>query len=338
MPIVDNAVYKDGVRLTEPPSLAETFETARAHDAMAWIGLYRPSEDELRAVAEEFDLHGLAVEDALLGHQRSKLEKYGDVIFVVLRPARYLDAEEKVEFGEVHLFIGPTFVITVRHAESPDLAAVRSRMEHTPELLRLGPLAVLYGVLDQVVDEYEPIVAGLMNDIDEIEDQLFSGPGDSARRIYELLREVIAFQRAVSPLLPMLRSLDEGFQKQEIDVELRRNLRDVQDHALRVAERADAFRQLLQNALTTNSTLVGEQQNAEMRRLSEVSLQQGEQVKRISSWAAILFAPSIITGVYGMNFQNMPELAWTAGYPFALGLMVLLSGGLYLAFRRRGWL
>ncbi|MET0589891.1 MAG: magnesium and cobalt transport protein CorA [Naasia sp.] len=338
MPIVDNAVYVDGVRVTEPPSLEETFETARDRDGMAWIGLYRPSDEELRAVADEFGLHSLAVEDALKGHQRSKLERFGDVIFVVLRPARYLDDEEKVEFGEVHLFVGPTFVVTVRHAESPDLGAVRRRMETTPDLLRLGPLAVLYGVLDQVVDEYDPIVEGLQNDIDEIEDQLFSGPGDSARRIYELLREVIAFQRAVSPLLPMLRMLDDGFEKKEIDVELRRNLRDVQDHALRIADRADSFRQLLQNALVTNSTLVAELQNSEMRRLSEVSLQQGEQVKRISSWAAILFAPSLVTGIYGMNFRFMPELDWAAGYPFALGLMILLSGSLFLAFKRRGWL
>ncbi|BDI23274.1 magnesium and cobalt transport protein CorA [Herbiconiux sp. L3-i23] len=338
MPIVDNAVYVDGRRVAVPPTLEETFETARAHKGMAWIGLYRPSEQELRAVATEFGLHPLAVEDALHGHQRAKLEKYGDVTFVVLRPARYLDAEERVEFGEVGVFIGADFVVTVRHAESPDLAAVRHRMEASPELLKLGPPAALYGVLDQVVDEYGPVTAGLENDIDEIEDQLFGGATDVARRIYELLREVIAFQRAVAPLESILRNLQSAFEAHGKDVELIRYLRDVHDHAIQVAERADSFRALLQNALITNSALVAEAQNSETRKLTETSLAQGEQVKRISSYAAILFAPSLVGSVYGMNFVHMPELHWLLGYPFALALMALLSGGLFLLFRRNGWL
>ena len=340
MPIVDNAVYVDGVRTANPPSLQETFETMRERKGLAWIGMYRPSPDELKAVADEFGLHALAVEDALTGHQRAKLERYDDVLFVVLRPARYLDKEERVEFGEVHLFIGPDFAITIRHAESPDLGKVRHRMEGSSDLLALGPEAILYAVLDQVVDEYEPVIHGLQNDIDEIEDQLFGDAGTEqvTRRIYELLREVMAFQRATAPLVDMLKSLERGFEKYEVDVEIRRNLRDVLDHAILVAQRAESFRALLQNALLTSSTLVTEKQNDEMRRLSETSLAQGEQVKKISSYAAIIFAPSLIGGIYGMNFTDMPELDWAFGYPFALTLMVALSGGLYFAFKRKGWL
>ncbi len=338
MAIVDNAVYVEGVRVADPPSLTETFEYMRAQKGMAWIGLYRPSEDELHQVAEEFGLHPLAVEDALLGHQRAKFERYGDILFIVLRPARYLDGPEEVEFGEVHLFIGPDFAITVRHAESPDLAAVRSRLEATPDLLRLGPNAVLYAVLDQVVDEYSPVVQGLENDIDEIDDQLFSGESEVSRRIYELAREVMGFQRAIGPLVPMLDTLYLGFSKSDREIELRRGMRDVRDHAIKVSERADGFRTVLQNALITNSTLVTERQNEQMRELSETSITQGEQVKRISSYAAILFTPSLVTGVYGMNFTHMPELDWTLGYPLAVLLMIVLSGGLFLLFKRKGWL
>ncbi len=338
MPIVDNAVYVGGMRTTEPPSLEQTFETMRELKGMAWIGLYRPSRGELQAVADEFGLHPLAVEDALKGHQRAKLERYGEVLFIVLRPARYLDETERVEFGEVHLFIGPDFAITVRHAESPDLGRVRRRMEASPDLLALGPEAVLYAVLDEVVDEYEPVIAGLRNDIDEVEDELFSGAGDVSRRIYGLAREVMSFQRATAPLVDILESLQRGFEKYDVHLELRRRLRDVLDHSIRTIERVEAFRSLLENALLTSATLVTEAQNEEMRRLSETSVAQGEQVKRISSWAAILFAPSLITGVYGMNFDFMPELDWVVGYPLALLAMAGLSVGLYVAFKKRGWL
>ncbi|HEY8591064.1 MAG TPA: magnesium and cobalt transport protein CorA [Naasia sp.] len=338
MPIVDNAVYVDGKRTAKPPSLEETFETVGERGGFAWIGMYRPTAEELQAVADEFGLHKLAVEDARKGHQRPKLERYGDVLFLVLRPARYLDAAERVESGEVHLFVGKNFAITIRHAESPDLGRVRKRLEANPGLLALGPDAVLYAVLDQVVDEYQPVIAGLQNDIDEIEDQLFSGAAEVSRRIYELAREVMEFQRATSPLVDMLTALERGFEKYGVHVELQRSLRDVLDHTIRTAERAEAFRSLLQNALVTNSTLVSAAQNDEMRRLSETSLAQGEQVKRISSWAAILFAPSLIGAIYGMNFEYMPELDWVLGYPFALLLMAALSGTLFVMFKRRGWL
>ncbi|MDQ4047513.1 MAG: magnesium and cobalt transport protein CorA [Actinomycetota bacterium] len=338
MTIVDNAVYVDGCRTANPKNLDETYEVMRERSGMAWIGLYRPDHAEIQSVAEEFSLHELAVEDALNGHQRSKLERYEDTLFTVLRPARYVDSVEKVEFGELHVFVGPDFVVTVRHAESPNLARVRRRLEDTPELLALGPQAVLYAILDEVVDQYEPVVLGLENDIDEIEDELFGADPDVARRIYELSREVIEFQRATHPLRSMLEALQRGSEKYALDVELQRRLRDVQDHVIRVVERVDAFRVLLQNALSVNATLVGQRQNEEMRHLSESSLAQNEEVKRISSWAAILFAPTLVGTVYGMNFDHMPELGWELGYPFAVGLMLAMGLVLYLSFKRRGWL
>jgi magnesium transporter len=338
MALVDNAVYVDGHRTADPQSLDETYELLRDRHGMAWIGLYRPDLAEIRSVANEFGLHELAVEDAILAHQRPKLERYDTTLFTVLRPARYIDADERVEFGELHVFTGKDFVVSIRHAESPDLAKVRRRLEQSPDLLRCGPEAILYAIFDQVVDEYAPVVAGLENDIDEIEDQLFGGDPAVSRRIYELLREVIEFQRATAPLCDMLTRLESGFDKYEVNIELRRNLRDVHDHATRITERADSFRALLQNALTVHTTLVGQQQNEEMRSLTETSLKQNEEVKKISAWAAILFAPTLVGTVYGMNFDHMPELHWHAGYPLALGLMVVTSVVLFLVFRRRGWL
>jgi len=337
--IIDNGVYVDGHRTDSPATLAETFRVLRTRPAsMAWIGLYRPAESQILAVADEFGLHELAVEDAIVAHQRPKLERYGETLFVVLRPARYLDAVEEVDFGELHVFVGPDFVLTVRHSEVPNLAAVRHRMEGDPELLRRGPEAVLYAILDAVVDGYAPVVAGLQNDIDEIETEVFGGDPKVSRRIYELSREVIEFQRATRPLVGVLDGLVGGFDKYGIDEELQRHLRDVTDHAITVVERVDGFRQMLQDILTVNATLVGQAQNEEMKGLTEASYTQNEDLKRISAWAAILFAPTLIGTVYGMNFEHMPELNWTVGYPLALLAMVLLSVALYAMFKRRGWL
>ena len=338
MPIVDNAIYRDGVRQEEHVSLDDTFEQLRDNGGFAWIGMYRPTEEELRSVALEFGLHALAVEDALKGHQRPKIERYGDVLFIVLRSARYLDAPEEVEFGEVHLFVGPNFAITIRHAESPDLGRVRKRLEKNPELMKLGPHAVLYAIFDEVVDEFHPVIEGLENDIDEIENQIFDGDPAVSRRIYKLAGEAMAFQRATHPLVDILEQLEDGYEKKEVDLELRRSLHDVLDHSLKTVERADSFRALLQNALTVQSTLVMQGQNEEMRTLSQASIAQGDQVKKISGWAAILFAPTLIAAVYGMNFDFMPELHWALGYPFALALMALSGGILYVVFKRRDWL
>ena len=337
---VDAAIYRDGRRVESPPDLAQTFRGLRRQPpgAMAWIGLYRPEGAELLAAADEFGLHGLAVEDAIAAHQRPKLERYGDTLFVVLRAARYLDATEEVEFGEIHLFVGPGFVLTVRHSQAPDLAAVRQRMETEPALLAHGPEAVLYAILDEVVDGYAPVVAGLQNDIDEIETAVFLGDPHVSKRIYALSREVIEFQRATQPLLDVLGALMGGFEKYAINEELQRHLRDVADHATTVAERVDGFRQMLGNILAVNAALVSQAQNEKMERLTEASYAQNEQIKRISAWAAILFAPTLIGTVYGMNFKHMPELRWVAGYPLSLALMALVCSGLYVVFKRRGWL
>jgi magnesium transporter len=337
--MVDSAIYVDGDRIESPSTLGDTFRSLHhLDDAIAWIGLYRPDQHELASLAAEFDLHELAVEDAIMAHQRPKLERYGDTLFVVLRAARYLDDAEEVEFGEVHVFVGPDFVITVRHSEAPDLAAVRRRLESNPDLLRLGPEAILYAILDRVVDGYAPVVAGLENDIDEIETEVFGGDPGVSRRIYELTREVIEFQRATRPLATVLRYLTAGFEKYGTDEELQRYLRDVDDHLTQVIESIDGFRQLLRDILTVNATLVAQQQNEEMKMLSEASIEQNEEVKRISAWAAILFAPTLIGTVYGMNFDSMPELHWHLGYPFALLLMLMVSGALYMTFRRRNWI
>ncbi|MDX6726765.1 MAG: magnesium transporter, partial [Baekduia sp.] len=285
-----------------------------------------PTAEEFVEVSQEFDLHELAVEDAVNAHQRSKLERYGETIFCVLRPARYIDETETVEFGEVHVFAGPQFVITVRHGETPGLREVRHDLEARPDLLRRGPVAVLHAIMDRVVDEYAPVVAGVENDIDEIEDEVFDISADASRRIYELTREVINFQRATKPLPGMIDQLMAA-----VDDEERRYLRDVQDHALRVQEQADGFRQLLQNILNVNLTL-------ETKALSEVSNAQNEEVKKISAWAAILFAPTLVGTVYGMNFDNMPELHWALGYPLAIALMFMVSLTLYMVFKRRRWI
>jgi magnesium transporter len=346
VPVVDNAIYIDGKRTRAPESLDHTFEELRdcpdpgdGH-RFCWIGLLRPTQQEIEAVAAEFGLHSLAVEDTINAHQRPKLERYGDVLFVVLRPARYVDPVEVVEIGEIHLFLGPDFVITVRHAEQPDLGEVRQRLEKNPDLLRHGPYSVLYAIMDKVVDDYVPVLDGLQDDIDEIEVQVFGGDPGVSRRIYQLSREVIEFQRAVEPLEEMFGTVrgDLKAQATESDLELRRALRDVADHATRAFERTDAFRQLLANILQVNSSLVGQRQNEEMARMTQAGYQQNEQMKRVSSWAAILFAPTLVAGIYGMNFTNMPELNWPLGYPMAIGLMLLLALVLYLIFKRRDWL
>src|SRR5690606_17844019 len=307
-------------------------------EAMAWIGLFRPSDAELMSLAEEFGLHELAIEDAMEAHQRPKLERYGETLFVVLRAARYLDASEQVDFGELHLFVGPGFVITVRHGAAPDLSGVRRRMEDDPQLLRLGPEAVLYAILDAVVDGYVPVLAGVENDVDEIETEVFGRDPRVSRRIYELSREVLEFQRATRPLIAVMQGLEAGFVKYGTNEELQRYLRDVADHIAEVTERVDGFRQVLQDILTVNATLVTQQQNEEMKSLTEASFEQNEEIKKISAWAAILFAPTLVGTIYGMNFTHMPELDWRLGYPFALFLMAMVCGGLFAVFRRRGWL
>ena len=336
--IVDSAIYVNGKRTEAPGSFEETYEACRAAGGVAWIGLLDPADGEFARVTEEFGLHELAIEDAIQAHQRPKVERYGQTLFVVLRPARYLDRPESVEFAELHVFVGPDFVVTVRHGQMPDLTRVRRRMEAEPDLLRLGPEAILYGILDRVVDDYGPVVRGLENDIDEIETQVFGGNAGVTRRTYELAREVIEFQRATKPLVGMLTALIAGAEKYGVDPELQQYLRDVQDHAIQVQEQVTGFRDLLENVLSVNLAVVGLQQNEEVKALTEASIAQNDEVKRISAWAAILFAPTLIGTVYGMNFDHMPELHWRYGYAFSLLLMFVVSAVMWGAFKRRGWL
>jgi magnesium transporter len=257
---------------------------------------------------------------------------------VVLRTARYVDPTEIIDFGEIHLFIGKDFVITVRHGDCPDLQQVRQRLESMPALLSKGPSAVLYGVMDQVVDEYYQVIKGLERDIDEIEIEVFGGEPDVSRRTYSLSREVIDFQKAVSPLVPMLAAIREDRTGLEIPASLNDYFRDVQDHAVHTQELVQAYRDILQNVLSVNIAIIGLQRNEEVQRLSEIQLKQNDEVKKISAWAAIIFAPTLVGTIYGMNFDHMPELHWRLGYLMALLMMLAVALVLWGAFRRKGWL
>ena len=336
MTLVDAAVYREGRRVSSGTA-AEVLAEARGGGGMAWVGLYRPYAAEMHEIAQVLDLHALAVEDTLKGHQRAKLERYGDMTFLVLQPARYLDESETVEFGEVHVFVGPDYVITVRHAENPDLATVRHRLEARPDLLAHGPFAAVWAVCDDIVDQYLPVVAGVENDIDEIEDALFSGDPAVSRRIFGLQREVIDLQHATTPLVDMFDRLQkivmESTGTQEAPA-----IRDVEDHARRIVEKVDAFSATLDSALRVHATMVEQENNEAMRRIAEFGLEQNERVKKVSGWAAILFAPTLVGTIYGMNFDYMPELNWVLGYPMALTLMAATSLTLYLIFKRKGWL
>jgi magnesium transporter len=321
--IVDSAIYVDG-RRSAPYPLGKVHEAGREKGDFAWVGLYEPTEEEFGSVASEFGLHELAVKEAIKPHQRPKIERYGDTLFVVLKAARYLEEKEEVEFGEIYAFVGKDFIVTVRHGEASELGERRQRIESEPDLLRRGPPAVLYTIMARVVDNYGPVADGLENDIDEIEVEVFGGEPSVSRRIYELSREVIQFHQATQPLAGALESLTEDGADDDIDPRVRGHLREVRDRALRVTERVEAFRELLSNILNVNLALIGINQN--------------DQVKKISAWAAILVVPTLITGIYGMNFEYMPELHWLLGYPFSLLLMLTISLILYRAFKRSGWL
>jgi magnesium transporter len=290
---------------------------------VAWIDLHKPTQEEFESVAQELELPPRVIEDAIKPQQRPKLVRYGDSLFVVLKTARYLDEPEKVEFSEVHVLVGKDFIVTVRYEEIPALEEVRRRLEGEPELLRQGPQPILHEIMDQIVDDYEPVLEGLGTDIQEVEVEVFGGNEDVSQRIYELSRELVQFQRATSPLE---RALERGGERNEhdIDPELRSYLRELHDRVLRVEEPTEGFRDMLSDILVVNLTLIGVRQN--------------DQTKKISAWAAILIVPTLITGIYGMNFDFMPELHWTFGYPLALALMVSISVGLYAVFRHVRWL
>ncbi len=321
--IVDCAHYKDGSRQNEEPLPVEEAAQRRADDGFVWLGMHDPGADELRAVAERFELPELAVEDAMKAHQRPKLEEYENGYFLVLHTALYLDEREEVEFGEVHVFTGPSFVIVVRHGPASDLHAARERLEERSDLLSEGTAAAVWAVLDKIVDDYEPVMAGLENDVEEVEVQVFRENSDQTRRIYFLRRELAEFYRAVHPLLQPLEVL-VSTEHPNISPRLREHMRDVADHVKRIEDAIATQRELLTSILQAN--------------LAVISVQQNDVVKKISGWAAIITVPTLIASIYGMNFEHMPELGWRFGYPAALAVMLLVGFVLHRVLRRADWL
>jgi magnesium transporter len=325
--IVDCAIYEDGQRREEDRRLTVTDvykASQRTDGAFVWIGLYEPSEHEFDSLKREFDLHELAVEDAIKAHQRPKLEVYDESLFVVLKTARYVDSEEVVEFGEILIFLGADFVITVRHGEASELHGVRLALEENSELLRCGPGAVLHAIVDRVVDDYQPALAGLEEDVDEVERQVFSSErSNPAERIYKLKREVQEFNQATASLVEPVNRLARG-NYALIPEQVETYFRDVYDHLVRVHEQLETYRDLLTGVLEAN--------------LAQVTVRQNEDVRKISAIVAILAVPTMIAGIYGMNFEHMPELTWTFGYPLVVGVMLCICFGLFRYFKRAGWL
>jgi magnesium transporter len=322
--IVDCAVYERGRRQGESLPILGSREAARQRAGFVWLGLYEPSEDEFADATSEFDFHEMAVEDALRAHQRPKLDVYDDSLLVVLKTARYLDDEEEVEFGEILVLLGTGFVVVVRHGAAAPLTAVRRRLEEDTELLALGPSAVLYGILDAVVDGYAPVIDGLDKDIGELEKEVFSEERTNpAARIYFLKREVLEFQQAVASLVDPLDRLTRGHHGY-VNEELREYFRDVHDHLIRVAQEVASFRELLTSILDANLAQVGVRQNEDMR--------------RISAWVAVAAVPTLIAGVFGMNFESIPGASRSWGFAAIVVVMVVIAAGLHRIFRRTGWL
>jgi len=321
--ILDCAHYRDGARQNDAALTIDEAADRCREDGFVWLGLHDPGEDELNEVAERFRLPPLAVEDAMNAHQRPKLEDYEDGYFLVLHTARYIDDVEEVEFGEVHVFTGDGFVIVIRHGAASELHSARERLENRPELLREGPAAAVWAIMDKVVDDYEPVMAGLENDVEEVEVEVFAEREDQTKRIYFLRRELAGFYRAVHPLLLPLDLLISS-EYPDISPRLNEYLRDVSDHAKRVEESITNQRELLTGILQAN--------------LAVISLQQNDVVKKISGWAAVIAVPTLIASIYGMNFEQMPELKWQYGYPTALLVMFAVGFTLKRVLRRAGWL
>ena len=322
--IVDCAIYSAGKRIGAKATVDEALAAAEETDGFVWIGLHEPSPEEFEQVTRSFELHPLAVEDAVHAHQRPKLELYDDNLFVVLKPARYVDSREVVDLtGQIMVFVGEKFVVTVRHGVSTSLADVRRALEAEPDRLTWGPASVLHAVADKVVDDYGLVMFGLDNDIDQIEEEVFSSPSAAhAERIFKLKREILDFRRAVEPLRIPLGELAKGIKS--VDERSEEYFRDVLDHLTRVAEHLSGLDALLDSALSANVAQVGMRQNEDMR--------------KISAWVAIIATPTMIAGIYGMNFRHMPELRWAYGYPLSLVFMVLVCYGLYRNFKSRNWL
>ncbi|WP_131741878.1 magnesium and cobalt transport protein CorA [Actinomadura roseirufa] len=331
--VIDWAAYIDGhrastdtvedaVRLVRDGRLTLSGDGA----GFVWVGLQEPSATELTELAEVFGLHPLAVEDAIHAHQRPKLERYDDVHFVVMKTVGYVASgpggAEVVETGEIMIFCGPDFVVTVRHGTHGELGPVRALLESEPRRLALGPAAVLHAVTDRVVDGYVCVADAVQEDIDEVEEAVFSPERtDESRRIYRLKREVIQLKRAVGPLAGPLRNLTG---RRFVPAEIKEYLRDVEDHLTRVREQVESYDELLNPILQAHMTQVTVADNQDMR--------------KISAWGAIFMVPTAIAGVYGMNFDFMPETKWHYGYPMILAVIGLSCLSLYRGFRRNGWL
>jgi magnesium transporter len=325
--IVDSALYRGGVRVDvdcESEDLRKLRAQVSGEGDFVWVGLHEPGEREFAEVAEVFDLHPLAVEDAVKAHQRPKLERYEDSLFMVLKTLWYVDEDDAVETGEVNLFIGEHFIVSVRHGLGSDLHPARRRLEGQQGVLDHGPSAVVYAVCDAVVDSYSEVVASLEEDVDEVEESVFSPDRtNDSQRIYTLKREIAEVRRAVLPLREPMNRFATG-SVAGIDAESAPFFRDVADHLARAAEAVDTLDSLLSTAFDAH--------------MARISMQQNDDMRKISAGVGLVAAPTLIAGIYGMNFQHMPELRWDLGYFFALALMVLTSAVLWVFFKKSGWL
>jgi magnesium transporter len=323
-PVIDCAAYARGTRATAL-SVDQIQSALACEDQFVWIGLYEPDQPLLRKVQQQFGLHDLAIEDAINAHQRPKLELYEDSVFVVLRTAQRVAATGRLEFGETHVFLGRNYIVTIRHGSLRSHVGVRARCEATPHLLSQGPGYVLYSLMDFIVDQYLPIVQEIEEEVQNLEAIVLDDPtaSDATARIYLLKRDLVSLRRAVSPLADVCNRLLR-FDIPHIPVDTRPYFRDVYDHIIRLNESIDAQRELLTSALEAH--------------LSLMTVAQNEHMKRITAWAAMIAVPTMIAGVYGMNFKYMPELQWQYGYYFAVISMVAACLGLYAGFKRSRWL
>lgn len=330
-------LYKGAEALPVHQDPATALAAARAQGAMLWIALVEPSRGDVHALASALDLSTLGVASTLRNNQRSKLDHFGDHLYLALQPAQYDDAAEAVECHEVDVFVGDELFVAISPDGAVDLEQMRALLEEHPEVLQKGSYGVLWATLEYVTRGYRGVLDGVEHDIDQIEEELFGEDAGVSHRIFALQREVIDLHHATAPLENMLDRL-----QRIVSARAHRDeapaFREIADRARYVDGRVAAFRHTLDNALTVHATIVDQRRNDSMQRMTEQSIQQNEQVKKISSWAAIGFAPTLVAGIYGMNFQFMPELSWPWGYPFAIGLMIAVSAGLYALFKRNDWL
>ncbi len=324
--VVDCAYYEDGCRRGGVLGVDEALAAAEepATDGFVWIGLHDPAPEVIEAIGARFRIPPMAIEDAVHAHQRPKLEVPDGTLTMVFKTARYVDADELVEIGELMLFMGRDFVVTVRHGAASPLAGLREDLEAHPDLLHVGPTAVLYAVADRIVDDYAVVLEGLAIDIEEIEAEVFSGGvGNPAQRIYRLKREVLAFKRAITPLAAPLERLAAGNVGPQ-NAHTGEYFQDVLDHLLRDAEQVAGFSELLSNVLSAN--------------VAQINTRDNQDVRKISAWVAIISVPTMVVGVYGMNFDAMPELHWEAGFPLVISIVLAVCGALYGRFKRARWL